>query len=624
MAGEAQAANGQLQGLLDYLKRSRGFDFSGYKKTTLSRRIEKRMALVETGSFGEYQDYLEVNPREFTELFNTILINVTSFFRDAPAWDFLAADVVSHLLESRPVDQPLRIWSAGCASGEEAYTVAMVLAEAMGEDAFKARAKIYATDLDDDALAAARHGVYPNEALTSLPEELVAKYFEPNARGLAFRPDLRRSIIFGRNDLIADAPISRIDLLVCRNVLMYFTPEAQARILERFNFALNPSGFLFLGKSEMLITHGELFSPHNLKWRVFRKVQRHNMRERLAFVVPSAYDQTTIRDDGVRAAAAALSPVAQLVVDRGGFLVDANRRARDLFAIVEGDIGKPLQDVPVSYRPADLRSGIDQANEQNAPVRLGAIRYVESNGNERVLDIEVAPVASGGGDRLGTTVTFNDVTALARLEEDYQRSKRDLENAYEELQSTVEELETTNEELQSTNEELETTNEELQSTNEELETTNEELQSTNEELETMNAEVSTRAAELDRVNLFLEGILGSLGVSVVVIDGDHRIQLWNAMSSELWGLRGDEVDGKDFRELDIGLPVTELEDAIARSFSGSKGPIEETVHAMNRRGQRFEALVRITPLQTRSGEIYASMILTAPATDGILVPEPAT
>src|SRR3954453_9409348 len=615
MARVADTTAKQLQDLLEFLKRSRGFDFTGYKKTTVSRRIEKRMAAVGAASYAEYQDHLEVNPREFTELFNTILINVTSFFRDPAAWDYVSADVIPRLLDTLQPDQPLRVWSAGCASGEEAYTAAMVLAEGMGVEEFKTRVKIYATDRDDAALASARHGVYTNEMLKAVPEKLIDKYFEPNTRGLAFRPELRRAMIFGRNDLIADAPISRIDLLLCRNVLMYFTPEAQARVLERFNFALQPTGFLFLGKSEMLITHGELFSPHDLKWRVFRKVQRTGLRERLAFVVPGAIDQTASAQVGVRAAAAALSPVAQLVVDRDGFLVDANRRARDLFGIVEGDIGKPFQDVPVSYRPADLRSAIERSREERGPVQLQEVTTRESAG-DRVLDIEIQPVIARDGEELGTSITFNDVTALVRLREDYQRSKRELENAYEELQSTVEELETTNEELQPTNEELETTNEELQSTNEELETMNEELQSSNDELETMNNEVTSRATELDRANLFLEGILGSLGVSVVVIDRDYTVQLWNAMSDQLWGLRAEEAEGKNFMELDIGLPVQELSEPLARALGGPTEPIEERIDAINRRGQPITCLVRVMALRTRANDIYGARWLTPPGAAG--------
>src|SRR3954451_1144866 len=179
MARELDTGIGESHELLDYIKRARGFDFSAYKKATLSRRIEKRMAAVDAETFGQYQDYLEVNPREFTELFNTILINVTSFFRDPPAWDFVKDDVIPRLLQSLPQDQPVRVWSAGCASGEEAYTIAMVLAETLGPQAFRARVKIYATDLDDDALAAARHGVYSNDQLKAVPADLVDKYFEP-------------------------------------------------------------------------------------------------------------------------------------------------------------------------------------------------------------------------------------------------------------------------------------------------------------------------------------------------------------------------------------------------------------------------------------------------------------
>jgi two-component system CheB/CheR fusion protein len=606
----------ELQDLLEFLKGSRGFDFTGYKRATLKRRIEKRIQGVGVDGYASYQDYLEVNPREFTELFNTILINVTGFFRDPAAWEYMQSDAIPALLEQIPAPEPIRVWSAGCASGEEAYTTAMVLAEALGENEFRDRVKLYATDLDEDALNAARHAVYTNDSLKAVPEQLIDKYFEENASGLMFRQDLRRSIIFGRNDLVSDAPISRIDLLISRNVLMYFTPETQARILERFNFALNRTGFLFLGKSEMLITHGDLFTPHSLKWRVFRKVARNNFRERLAFVAGEGAEAPAERYAGVLAAAARLSPIAQIAVDRAGFLADANVRARELFSLGGADVGRPLQDLAISYRPAELRAAIDRAYEENAPVRIGRIEFVRPGGDERILEIDVTPVPGANGEPLGVTVMFNDVTTLARLHDDYDRSRRELETAYEELQSTVEELETTNEELQSTNEELETTNEELQSTNEELETMNEELQSTNDELETMNQEVNSRATELDRVHTFLEGILGSLGVGVAVIDRERTVQVWNAMSADLWGLRADEVEGQDFLKLDIGLPVAKLKDVLQRTLDGSGEVADQRMEAVNRRGSKFDCLVRVLPLHTRSGDAYGAVVLTAPLTDG--------
>src|SRR5437763_1908699 len=223
MAAKEQADE-SLDALLEFLLESRGFDFTGYKRTTLGRRIGKRMAAVEAENYADYQEFLEVNPQEFAELFDTILINVTDFYRDPPAWEYLAQEIVPQVLQRADADS-IRIWSAGCASGEEAYTLVMVFAEALGEEEFKRRVKVYATDVDDDALQTARHATYPEQALDPVPAGLREKYFEPNSTGFQFRPDLRRSVIYGRNDLVQDAPISRIDLLVSRNVLMYFTAD---------------------------------------------------------------------------------------------------------------------------------------------------------------------------------------------------------------------------------------------------------------------------------------------------------------------------------------------------------------------------------------------------------------
>src|SRR5262245_11317510 len=233
-----------FEALLDYLKRSRGFDFTGYKRSSVRRRISRRMQQQQIGGFGDYLDYLEVHPEEFAQLFNTILINVTAFFRDAPTWEFLATTIVPQLVSGKPPGEPIRVWSAGCASGEETYTVALVLAEALGWDAFRQRAKIYATDVDEDALTQARQAAYGPKIVSALPPEMLAKYFEQVGTQYVFRPDLRRTIIFGRHDLIQDAPIPRLVLVVCRNTLMYFNAEVQARVLARFHFALNDCGYL--------------------------------------------------------------------------------------------------------------------------------------------------------------------------------------------------------------------------------------------------------------------------------------------------------------------------------------------------------------------------------------------
>jgi two-component system CheB/CheR fusion protein len=250
----------QFEALLVYLKEARGFDFTGYKRSSLMRRVGRRMAQVGVPDYADYLDYLQVHPEEFTALFNTILINVTGFFRDAEAWDCLRTEVLPEVIAGKDRDTPVRLWSAGCASGEEAYTLAMVVAETLGMDEFRRRVKIYATDVDEDGLNQARHAAYPERDIHGLAPELLERYFETVGNRYTFRKDLRRSVIFGRNDLVQDAPISRIDLLVCRNTLMYFNAETQARILSRFHFALAPAGVLFLGKAEMLLSHTNLFS----------------------------------------------------------------------------------------------------------------------------------------------------------------------------------------------------------------------------------------------------------------------------------------------------------------------------------------------------------------------------
>jgi two-component system, chemotaxis family, CheB/CheR fusion protein len=600
--------------LLDHLKRSRGFDFTGYKRTSLERRIAKRMEAVEVEGYLGYLDYLEVHPEEFAYLFNTILINVTGFFRDAPAWDYLAGEVVPLLLERKAGEALIRVWCAGCASGEEAYTTAIVLAEALGPEAFLRRVKIYATDVDAEALTTARHGSYTAKQVDGVPQALLERYFERTDQRFHFRKDLRRAVIFGRNDLVQDAPISRIDLLVCRNTLMYFNAETQEKILRRFNFALNPDGFLFLGKSEMLITHADLFKPVNLKRRVFEKVAKPTLRDRLLLAAHEVGDPGEV-DVAIRESSFDAAPVAQLVIDTEGCVALANRRARELFNLSQEDLRRPLKDLGISYRPIELRANIDHAIGERRVVRIGPVSWTSAGGELSDLELEIAPLISAGA-LLGVSITYVDVTLHERLASELERSKRELETAYEELQSTVEELETTNEELQSTNEELETTNEELQSANEELETTNEELQSTNEELETMNDELRQRTLELNEVNGSLEMILASLGVGVAVLDRGGVVQIWNTQAEDLWGLRSEEVLGQHFLGLDVGLPVEHLKAPLRRAAEDETFRGDTTLEATTRRGRTIACHVTCLPLSVTGAEPSGVIVLMEQRADG--------
>jgi two-component system CheB/CheR fusion protein len=598
--------------LLDYLKRSRGFDFSGYKRPSLMRRIRKRMQAVEVNDFGDYIDYLEVHPQEFTSLFNGILINVTSFFRDPPAWEYIAGEIVPRIVRDKRPAELIRIWDAGCASGEEAYTLAIVLAEALGEQQFRERVKIYATDIDNEALGQARQASYSARDLNGLAPELIERYFEVANDRYIFRKNLRPSVIFGRHDLLQDAPISRIDLLVCRNTLMYFNAEAQTRILTRFNFALAEGGFLVLGKAEMLFTHVNLFLPVDLKRRVFTKVSRPALRDRLLLLAQPGDDEGgnhVTRQDRVREAAFDASPTAQFVVNTGGLLQLANERARLLFGLFANDIGRPIQELALSYRVLPLRGGIEQAIAERRPIQIKDVEWSIPNGEGRVLDLFVAPLLDPGNGLLAVSVSATDVTAYRRLQEEVEHANQELETAYEELQSTNEELETTNEELQSTIEELETTNEELQSTNEELETMNEELQSTNEELQTINDEIRRRTDELNEVNSFLESILTSLRVGVVVVDRDLLVRVWNHKAEDLWGLREDEVQGQHFLNLDIGLPVQQIRQPMRACLAGEADYRDIVLPATNRRGRTIECKVGCTPLLGAGREIRGVILL---------------
>lgn len=430
--------NQVFEALLEYLRQSRGFDFTGYKRASLQRRVRKQMQSRNIDNVSEYLDYLQVHPEEFLPLFNTILINVTAFFRDQNAWNYLQDQTLPHLLSEKDEQSQIRVWSAGCASGEEAYTLAMIFAELLGSQEFHQRVKIYATDIDEQALTQARHASYHARQVEAIPKEWLERYFDVIGDRYIFRSDLRRAVIFGRHDLIQDAPISRLDLLVCRNTLMYFNAETQTHILDRFHFALNNTGILFLGKAEMLLTHANFFTPLSLQHRIFRRVPQKNRRN------------------------------------------------------------TPILALPIL--------------------------------NEEIQD------------------------PLNRLQEQLNQSKQ------------------------------------------ELETTNEELQSANEELQTINDELRVRTSDLNQANAFLHSIFASLQMGVIVVDRQFNILTWNHQAENLWGLRSDEVIGRSFLGLDIGLPVGELRDMIRLCLTQETEKAETILNARNRRGKDIQCRINITPL----------------------------
>ncbi|WP_030452302.1 CheR family methyltransferase [Herbidospora cretacea] len=596
--------------LLAMLKETRGFDFTGYKRTTLMRRIARRLESLKLRDYSEYRDYLELEPEEFNRLFDSLLINVTGFFRDPVAWQVLRERVVPAIVAGKQAGKSIRVWSAGCATGEEAYSLAMILAEEIGVDEFKDRVKIYATDLDEQALQVARSATYTDRQMAEVPPELREAYFESSEGLHAFRRDLRRQVIFGRNDLTRDAPISRIDLLLARNTLMYFNTETQLNIVRRFHFALANPGYLFLGKAEMLLNHGDKFEPLDLRMRLFRKTGTvsSGARPALSSALPSP---TTVGE--LQSSALASGPVAQLDLDTHGRLALVNSRAEMLFGLNPRDIGRPFQDLEVSYRPVELRSVIEQAQTELRTVELQEIVWRRPGQPDvGVYDVSVVPLQNGDGDLVGVGVNFYDVTRYRRLRDDLEQANRELENAYEELHSLNEELETTNEELQSLNEELETTNEELQSTNEELETMNEELQSTNDELQQINFALNARSVELDKANAFVSAMVRSLGDAVAVVDTELRVLVWSPGAEELWGVRADEATGRQLTGLDISLPLDILATHL-RAVIGDADPRDWpdglAVDAVNRRGRTTRLSIEFSRMLAEDGQTAGVILL---------------
>jgi two-component system CheB/CheR fusion protein len=595
-----------FENLLQYLRINRGFDFTGYKRSTLMRRVTKQMETLNIDSFGNYQDYLEVHPDEFKNLFNTILINVTAFFRDSSAWDYLAKEIIPNIIKNKPKDGLIRFWSAGCASGQEAYTLAIIVAEILGVEEFRQRVKIYATDVDEEALTQSRQASYSAKNIIEIPLGLRDKYFDIVNKNYIFRQDLRRCVIFGRHDLLQDAPISRLDLLICRNTLMYFNSEIQGKIINRFHFALNDHGYLFLGKAEMLVMHSNLFVPIDLKNRIFSKVSLGNIHNRQLVMKSSegkeSADNVSFEGRRIRELAFDTASSAQVVIDNHGTLIMINEQARNLFNLTLKDLNRPFQDLELSYRPVELRSLIEQVYSERHPITLTNVERYQTNSEVQHLDLRVIPLQHNDQTILGVTISFNDITRQIKLQTALQRSRQELETTNEELQSTNEELETTNEELQSTNEELETTNEELQSTNQEMETMNEEMQSANEELQTINHELSDRTCELDQTNIFLTSILGSLQMGMVVLDSSFNILIWNQTVEDMWGLRTDEVMNKSWFSLDIGLPVEQLRNPIRDIISCKKKFQEIIINATNRRGKKIQCYLACSPLMNGTVE----------------------
>lgn len=611
------ASDSEFEALLQYIQQSRGMDFRGYKRTSLKRRIALRMEAVTVSHFSEYQAILEADPSEFENLLNTVLINVTSFFRDPEAWDVLKRDVLPELVKRANGQQPIRVWSVGCASGEEPYSIAMLLAEEMGVHDFCRRVKIYATDLDEEALKSARLATYLPREVENVPAPFLGKYFERTNNHYVFERELRKCVIFGRHNIVRDAPISRIDLLICRNLLIYLEAETQAVVLPRLHYALNSEGCLSLGKAETQLARSPLFRPVEMKHRIFTKIAqepRRHITGRFGLGRDLRLD-APLPSPALLEAAMDQSGTAMLVVDEDGAVALANIPARELLGVGVADVGRPFQDLPISYRPMELRGPIEEVFLSRRSIKLEDQEYRLTQNEVLRLTIDVRPLQRPDGSVHAVLLCFRDSTSLHVLHRELEAAQENLENTIEELQSANEELETTNEELQSTNEELETTVEELQSTNEELETLNEEARSSNEEMESINEELRVQADQAASYRLYLESVLRSMNGGIIVLNQAREIRSWNRWMEKTWGLRNEEVVGINIDRIEIGLPVDVLFDGIAEVESGRAEQVEKVLEGRDRRGRPIVCRIVVSGLLSENSEHLGCVLLFQDITD---------
>ena len=549
-----------LRQLVEELANNRNLDLRGYKTTTLERRIRKRMSEASARNYSEYLERVHQDAHEIDALLNTILINVTEFFRDPQAWEALRSQVLSGMLRHLKPGDTFRAWCAGCASGEEPYSLAILISDFLGDKLGDYDIKIYATDIDEEALNVARRGEYPAERLRRVRREWRDRYFSGSAR-LRINREQRRLVIFGRSNLMLDAPISHCQLIICRNLLIYFDTVTQRQILSRMHYALEPGGVLFLGKAESKLSESHLFRPLDLRWRLFQRIE--NKEEALslppAHVVeaePPTMDKTTQQLRTLQLYHRYILDTLRsgiMELDSGDVVVTHNEAALHIWNVRGRLEGKRLQNTEIAVRCPEMARRLEESRNRTEPVDFQCSLRTDSD--EKAVHVSIRSIVSPEGERTGTLIHCDDVS----LQEKLQVTIEQLEATGEELQSANEELETTNEELQSTNEELETTNEELQSTNEELETTNEELQSLNEELENMNEELEQRTRELHEVTGRYAETLRRMPWPVMLVDREEKIQLWNAAAQKLFGVSATSVVG-------VSMDHLPLEQSLSRTL----------------------------------------------------------
>jgi two-component system CheB/CheR fusion protein len=618
-AGDERA----LREITIILRTRTGHDFRHYKRATVLRRIERRMQVNGVHGLDEYRDFLHVHPEETPLLLQDMLISVTNFFRDREAFDALRDEVLPNLLHNRPNGDPVRVWAAGCATGEEAYSLAMLLHEAMSKKGLATDFQVFATDIDERAIAAAREGIYPEAIFTDVDPGLIRRYFTKEGAQYRVTKELRDHLLFAAHNVLSDPPFSRIDLVCCRNLLIYLDRQAQADILRTFHFALRPGGYLFLGASEAADTAGDLFDVVDKKARLFRA----SVLARAVTPVPASALGTI----GARASVSVMQPSGtrkfsfgdlhqrlveqyappSVLVSRDWEIVHLSDRAGRFLHYAGGE---PSHNILSAVRPdlrLELRTAIYQALQTQRSVDARRVR-LERDGRWYFVNMIARPVHDAESSADFVLVLFDEVEDSMEGSEsthgDDERDpiivqlERELQRTKEQLQATIEQSETSTEELRASNEELQATNEELRSASEELETSKEELQSINEELTTVNAELKAKVDETSKINDDLQNLIAANDIGTIFVDRDLRIKRYTPRACDVFSLIPTDI-GRSLLDITHRLDYDGLTDDAINAFDSLR-LVEREVKSDDGRWY----LARILPYRTTENRIDGAVL----------------
>lgn len=610
---EGAMAEDRLQEIYALLRSQVGHDFSGYKSKTFIRRVLRRMQVADAASVNDYIAFLRSDAKEVNALFRDLLINVTSFFRDTEAFDALASTVIPKLFEDKGASDLVRIWVPGCATGEEVYSLAILVLEHLDTLSAPCRVQIFATDIDDRALAVARAARYPQALMDAVSDARRQRFFSFENEAFIVSKRVRDLCIFSPHSVIRDPPFSRIDLVSCRNLLIYFGADAQNQVIPIFHYALRPGGFLFLGSAENVTQFGELFEATDKRHRIFRRRSDGTPNLRLPILVGQARGSRSgeLVPRRLSLSGMALRQVVdQQVLERfGPPHVVVNRDGDVIFystrtgKYLEPPAGAPTRQLLTMARKdlrLDLRTLFREALETGRPTSRAGINVELDDLRIQVLSVHIEPLRDNtGGAPLFLVLFVDQMERPPRStsgwgndfgDEVRGQMERELHETRDRLQSMIEEYETALEELKSSNEELVSVNEEMQSTNEELEASKEEMQSLNEELSTVNGELHGKLDSLDRANSDLVNLFAATNVATIFLDQKLVIRTFTPAVSSVFNIRGTDR-GRPITDLSSQLVLPTLTEDIARVFK-DKEPLEKT--ARNEDGTAH-FLVRLAP-----------------------------